>query len=112
MDWVFYICYPIWFKKSKIQVQILIDFGSKINTITLEYVLKLDLKVCLTNVKAQKIDNSTFKTFKIVLTSFQIENMLQSAKFFQETFLLVDLNIKIVLEIPFLTFNNANIKFA
>lgn len=34
------------------------------------YISKLSFKICSTNVKTQKIDNSTFETFKIILASF------------------------------------------
>ena len=37
---------------------------------------------------------------------------LARAQFFQETFLLANTTIEVVLEIPFLIFNNANIQFA
>ena len=76
LDQVPYICYPIWFKKSKVQVQALIDSGSKVNTMTLEYTLKLGLKVHTTDVKTKKIDGSTLGTFGIILASFQVEDKL------------------------------------
>ena len=79
---------------------------------TLGYASKLGLKVCFTNVGVQKIDGSTLKTFKIVLASFQVKDTLRKAWFFQETFLLADLNIEVVLGMPFLTLSNADIKFA
>ena len=47
---------------------------------------KLGLKVYFTNVRAQKIDGSIFKTFGIVLASFQVKDKLKKARFFQETF--------------------------
>ena len=112
LDWVPYICYPIWFKKSKVQVQALFDFGNEVNAMTPGYVSKLGLKVRPTNVGAQKIDGFTLKTFRIVLASFQVEDTLGRARFFQETFLLTDLSIEVVLKMLFLTFSNANIKFA
>ena len=74
--------------------------------------MKLGLKICPTNIKAQKIDASTFKTFRMVLASFQMKNKLWKAWFWEKTFLLADLNIEVVLEILFLNLNNANIKFA
>ena len=40
------------------------------NAMIVEYVLKLGLKICFTNVKVQKIDGSIFKTFGIILASF------------------------------------------
>ena len=112
LDWVPYICYPIWFKKNKVQVQALIDSGSKVNAMTLGYVLKLSLKVRSSDVGAQKINGSIFKTFEMILASFQAKDTLEKTWFFQETFLLTDLNIEVVLEMPFLTLSNADIKFA
>ena len=110
LDRVSCICYPIWFKKNKVQA--LIDSGSEINAMISGYAAKLGLKARLTNVWAQKIDSSTFKTFGMVLASFQVEDTLERARFFPETFLLADLSIEVVLGMPFLTLNNANIKFA
>ena len=68
MDWVPCIYYPIEFKKNKIQA--LIDSNFKINAKTLEYALKLGLKVGITNIIVQKINSFTLKTFEIILTSF------------------------------------------
>lgn len=45
-----YIYYLIWFKKYKIKA--LINFGSEINTMSSNYILKLGFKVCFINVKA------------------------------------------------------------
>ena len=112
MDQVSYICYLIWFKKSKVQVQALIDSGIEINAMTPGYASKLGLKVRSIDVKAQKIDGSTLKMFEMVLASFQIEDTLKKAQFFQKMILLVNFSIEIVLKMPFLTLSNANIKFA
>ena len=111
LDWVSCICYLIWFKKSKVQVQALLNSGSKVNAMTLGYALKLGLKVRPTDVGAQKINGSTLETFGMVLASFQIEDKLGKPRFFQETFLLADFSVEVVLGMPFLTFNNANIQF-
>lgn len=48
----------------------------------LAYAIKLSLKVQLINVKVLKINGFTFKTFWIVLGSFQIDNNLGKAQFF------------------------------
>ena len=48
----------------------------------------------------------------MVLASFQIEDKLKRARFFQETFLLADFSIEVVLGMPFLTLSNADIQFA
>lgn len=68
LDRLWYICYLIYFKKNKIQASI--DLGSKVNAITPKYTSKLDFQICRTNIRVQKIDGSTFKTFEIVLASF------------------------------------------
>lgn len=67
LDQVSYIHYPVWYKKDEIRA--LINFGSKINVITPVYISQLSFQVRYTNIKAQKIDNSIFKTFKIVFAS-------------------------------------------
>ena len=37
---------------------------------TLVYILKLSLKIQITDIGAQKINNSLVKTFKIIINSF------------------------------------------
>ena len=56
--------------------------------------------------------DSILEIFGIVLTSFYVKNKFGRAQFFQETFLLVEIYVKMVLRMLFLTFNNANIQFA
>lgn len=48
----------------------------------------------------------------MVIASFQVQDKLKRARFFQETLLVADIKIDIVFEILFLTFSNANIQFA
>lgn len=74
LDWVLYIYYLIWFKNNKIWA--LIDFGNKVNIIKLGYTLKLNLKACYINIRSQKIDDSIFETFELVIASFQVEDKL------------------------------------
>ena len=70
LDWVFCIYYSIWFKKNKTNNKALINSDNEINAMTSGYISKLGLKVCLTNVEVQKIDDSIFEMFEIVLVSF------------------------------------------
>lgn len=76
---------------------------------SLGYILKLSLKVYLTNFEAQKIDDFTFKTFKIVPAKVQVEKKLEKICFFQETFLLTNISMEVVLRMLFVTFSNAKI---
>ena len=58
---------------------------------------------------SQKIDGSLLKTFEIVIVNFQIIDKLGRTLFFQKTFLLANIIMEVVLEIPFLIFSNTNI---
>ena len=104
------IHYPIRFKKN--EVRALIDLGSEINAMTPEYAPKLGLKIHASDVGAQKIDGSTLETFGMVLTSFRVEDKLGWARYFQETFLLADTRVEVVLGMSFLSLSNADIQFA
>ena len=73
------------------------------------YASRLGLRVQRTNIGAQKIDGSTLKTFGMVLASFQVEDKLGRARFFQKTFLLANISAMVVLSMHFLTLSNANI---
>ena len=78
---------------------------------TLAYAKQLCLRTRKTDVEAQKIDGSLLWTFGMVIAGFQIEDKLGGAKFFQESFLYTNANMEVVLEMPFLIFSNADIKF-
>lgn len=83
LDWVPCIYFIIQFKKK---VWALINFGSKVNAMTLVYALKLGRQIHRTNVRAQKFDGSTFETFEMILPSFQVQDSAKKARFFQKTF--------------------------
>ena len=82
-----------------------------LNPMTSLYASKLGFWVQRTDVGAQKIDGSTLETFGIVLTSFQVEDKLRKAQFFQETLLLANINAEIVLDMLFLTLSNVDVQF-
>lgn len=109
--YILYIYYLINLKKNQVKAQLLINFGSKINAITWSYVNKLGLKICATDVEAQKIDSSIPETFGIILASFPMENKLERVRFFQETFLVADTSIDVILRIFFPILSNANVVF-
>ena len=51
-------------------IKALIDLDSKVNAMTPAYILKLDLNVYHTDVRAQKIDGSTLGIFGMEVASF------------------------------------------
>ena len=78
---------------------------------TLAYAAQLGFKVQKTNIGAQKIDNSSLATYGIVIAVFYILDKLGCSWFIQKTFLLANINIKVVLSMFFLTFCNADVQF-
>lgn len=101
----------IWFKKNQLKVYALFNSSSKVNGMTPVYAEKLGFIVRLTNIRAQKIDDSILKIFGIVLASVFYENKLGLSRFLEKTFLLANTSIKIVWDILFLILYNADILF-
>ena len=90
----------------------MLDSESKVNAKTLAYAAHIGLKVRVTDVGAQKIDESLLATYGMVITLFQVVNKLSRSRFFQETFLLADISKEVILGMLFLTFSNADVQFA
>lgn len=70
------IHYLFYLKKNQTKVRALLDFDSEVTAMALAYATNLGLKIRSTNVKAQKIDDSSLQTFCIALASFQVKNKL------------------------------------
>lgn len=112
LDRILCIHYLECFWKDQDEMLILIDSRREVNVMTPTYVSKLGLKVRPTNVKVQKFDGSTLKIFGMVLVSFQVENKLKKTRFFQETFLVANTSVEVILRMLFLAFSNSNVSFA
>lgn len=65
-----YIYFLLYFQKNIIEVKILLNFGNEINIITAVYISKLGLQIYFTNIRAHKIDGSTFETSRMILARF------------------------------------------
>lgn len=75
------------------------------------YAKKLGLQIRKTDVRVQKIDRSTLDIFGMVITSFQDQDKLGRARFFQEIFLVTNNSMKAVFWILFLTFSKVDVDF-
>ena len=73
------------------------------------YTKQLSLHIQKTDIGAQKINGLLLRTFEMVIASFQGKDKLDRARFLQESFLLAETSMVIVLEMLFLTFSNADI---
>ena len=102
------IHYPVQFKKNTAEVRALIDSGSEINAMAPAYVKKLGPRVRKTHVGAQKIDGSTLKTYGMVIAGFQVQDKFEKARFFQETFLVADTSVEVILRMPFLALSKVH----
>ena len=107
------ICYSVQFRKDKGKdVLALLDSRSKVNAITSAYAAHSGLKVRVTDIGVQKIDGSSLATYSIVIAAFQVVDKLCRFRFFQETFLLANISLEVVLGISFFILSNDNIQFA
>ncbi len=107
-EWVPCIRYPITFKDQTVA---LLDLGSEVNAMSQAFVQQLSLKICKTNVGAQKIDGTTLETYRMVVSTFSVLDKDGKERFFEESFLLADISPDIVLGMPLLTISNADIDF-
>ena len=76
------------------------------------YVAQLGLKVQRTNIGTEKIDIFSLASYGMIIAVFQVLDKLDCSWFFQKTFLLANISIKMVLSIPFLIVSNINVQFA
>ncbi len=71
----------------------------------------MDLNVQKTNIRAWKINDTTLKIDKIIVSTFFILDKDSKTWFFKKSFLLRDISLDVVFEILFLTMNKFNINF-
>lgn len=104
------IYYPVLFRQKLVQV--LINSGSEINVMSPVYIEKLGLWVRKTNISAQKINSITLIIHGMVVTNFSLKDKYGRDRFFEDIFLVANTSIEIVLDMPFFSLFNANIRFA
>ena len=73
------------------------------------FVVKLGLVTRKTNIDAQKIDSSPLVTYRMVLADFLVQDKLGKVWFFEETFLLADISMEVVLRMPFFTLSDTDV---
>ena len=112
------IQYPIAFPGGVTQdgsalgpVSALLDSGSEVNAMHPAFAERLGLVVRTTNVGAQKIDGTTFETYEMVVAAFSMTDQANRVRFFEETFLIANVSLDVVLEMPFLILSNADVDF-
>ncbi len=107
LEQVPYIWYPVIFKDK---TKALLDLGSEVNAMSQAFAEQLGLKICRTNVGAQKIDGTILETYRMVVSTFSVSDKDRRERFFEESFLLTDVKPEIVFGMPFLTISNADVE--
>lgn len=95
----------------KDQIETLLNLQDKVNTMSQVFAYQLSFKTWKTSVWTQKIDNTTLKTYRIVIYIFSIWNRDGKERFFKESFLMANIKLDVMLKILFLITSNANIDF-
>ena len=72
---------------------------------------QLSFKTWKTNIGAQKINKTILETYEIVVFNFFVLDKNDRERFFEKSFLLAEVKLDVVLEMLFLTMNNADINF-
>ena len=75
------------------------------------YPAKLGLIIWKTEFDIQKIDGLTLVTYKMMLVGFSVQNKLEKVWFLDETFILADISMEVVLEMSFCTLPDINVQF-
>lgn len=73
--------------------------------------MKLGFITRKTNVKAHKIDSLLLETHEMISAVFLLQDNLRRVWVFEETFLLADISMKVVVGMSFLALSNADIRF-
>ena len=100
-----------YFKIFKEQIKVPINSKNKVHTISQTFAYQLDLKTQKINVKVEKINDTTWETYGIVISTFFILDKDGKERFFEKSFLLPHIKLDVVLGMPFFTMSNANIDF-
>ena len=107
------IHYPVQFKNTgEAQVQALINSGSEVNAIPLTFAKQLGLHIRPIDVGAQKIDGTMLDSYGMVVAAFSVENKANQIRFFEEIFLVANVNPEVVFGMTFLTLSSADVDFS
>ena len=93
------------------QTKALLDSKSEVHAMNPAFAFQLDRKIWKTNVWSQKINGTSLETYGMVISIFSMLDKDGRERFFEESFLLAEVKLNIVLGIPFLTMSNADVNF-
>ena len=89
----------------------LFNSGSEVNAIHPIFARELGLPIRLIDIGAQKINSTMIDIFGIVVVDFSMTNKANQVKFFEETFPMANVCLKVVFGMLFLALSSADIDF-
>ena len=113
---ILYIWYPVQFRQKNYKdknkdIRAPIDLSSKVNIIHPTYTTKLGFCARKIDISAQKINRSHLDIFRMVIVNYSVKYKLGKIRFFQETFLLANISLEVVLQMFFLIFGRTDVRF-
>ena len=103
------IRYPIILRRKSVLA--LLDSSSESNIIYPIFAQELKLPIRPTDGGEKKINGTMLDTYKMVVTAFLVTDKANQLRFFEEIFLVANINPEIVFGILFLTLSGADVDF-
>ena len=88
-----------------------LDLGSEVNAIYPTFAQELEFSIKSTDVRVQKIDGITLDNYRMVVAAFSVTDKANQVRFFEKTFLVANISLKVVLRILFPILSAVNIDF-
>ena len=89
----------------------MLNSKSKVNAIYSNFANKLGFSIRPTDVETQKIDGTMLDTYKMVVVVFLVIDKANQVRFFEKIFLVLNVSLKVVLGMVFLTLSNSDVNF-
>lgn len=86
--------------------------GNVMNAMTSRSVVMFNISIRATSINTQKIDGFAIKTYETILAGFWTKDKVGKIRFFDETFLITNTSMEIVIEIDLLAGNYLDISFS
>ena len=93
-------------------MQASIDSESEVNVMHPSFAKQLGLSIQPIDVGAQKIDSTMLDIHGMIVAAFLVVDRANQVKFFEKTFLVANVSLKIVFGMPFLTLSSADVNFS
>ena len=89
----------------------LFDLSSEVNAIYSTFAKKLGFLIKPIDIGAEKIDGIMLDNYEMVITAFLVINKVNWVRFFEKTFLVTNVSLKVVFKMFFFNLSNADVDF-